>query len=29
VSQHYKLDELPQAFEDMENGHVGRGVIVF
>ncbi|MGH9011404.1 MAG: zinc-binding dehydrogenase, partial [Acidimicrobiia bacterium] len=29
VSQHYKLDALPQVFEDMEGGRIGRGVIVF
>ena len=29
VSQRYKLDDLPQAFEDMEAGRVGRGVVIF
>lgn len=29
VSQHYKLDALSQAFDDMEAGRIGRGVVVF
>ncbi|MCA1847048.1 MAG: hypothetical protein LC792_28425, partial [Actinobacteria bacterium] len=29
VSQQYKLDALPQAFEDMQAGRTGRGVVVF
>jgi Zn-dependent alcohol dehydrogenase len=29
VSQQYKLDGLPQAFEDMQAGRTGRGVVVF
>lgn len=29
VSASYKLDELPQAFEDMEAGKIGRGVVIF
>ncbi len=29
VSKHYQLEELAQAFEDMEAGKVARGVILF
>lgn len=29
ISKHYALDELPQAFADMEAGNVARGVITF
>lgn len=29
VTKRYSLDELPQAFADMEGGNVARGVIVF
>jgi S-(hydroxymethyl)glutathione dehydrogenase/alcohol dehydrogenase len=29
VTKRYRLDELAQAFADMEAGHVARGVIVF
>jgi Zn-dependent alcohol dehydrogenase len=29
VSKRYRLEELPQAFEDMEAGKVARGVLVF
>jgi Zn-dependent alcohol dehydrogenase len=29
VSAGYKLDELPQAFEDMEAGKIGRGVVIW
>ena len=29
ISKRYTLDELPQAFADMEAGAVARGVIVF
>jgi S-(hydroxymethyl)glutathione dehydrogenase/alcohol dehydrogenase len=29
ISKRYALDELPQAFEDMEAGRVARGVLVF
>jgi Zn-dependent alcohol dehydrogenase len=29
VSQRYRLEELPQAFHDMEAGKVARGVILF
>lgn len=29
VSASYKLDDLPQAFEDMEAGRIGRGVVLF
>jgi S-(hydroxymethyl)glutathione dehydrogenase/alcohol dehydrogenase len=29
ISQRYPLEELPQAFHDMEAGHVARGIIVF
>lgn len=28
VSKHYKLEELPQAFEDMEAGGIARGVLM-
>jgi S-(hydroxymethyl)glutathione dehydrogenase/alcohol dehydrogenase len=29
ISKRYRLEELPQAFEDMEAGRVARGVLVF
>lgn len=29
ITAHYALDQLPQAFADMESGAVARGVIVF
>jgi len=29
VTKRYPLDELPQAFADMESGNVARGVITF
>ena len=29
ISQRYALDQLPQAFADMEAGTVARGVITF
>ena len=29
ISKRYRLEELPQAFEDMEQGKVARGVLVF
>jgi S-(hydroxymethyl)glutathione dehydrogenase/alcohol dehydrogenase len=29
ITKRYALDELPQAFEDMEAGKIARGVIVF
>ena len=29
ISKRYALEELPQAFEDMEAGRVARGVLVF
>jgi Zn-dependent alcohol dehydrogenase len=29
ISSQYKLDELPQAYEDLEAGRIGRGVVVF
>jgi Zn-dependent alcohol dehydrogenase len=29
VSHQYKLEALPQAFDDMEAGRIGRGVVVF
>jgi S-(hydroxymethyl)glutathione dehydrogenase/alcohol dehydrogenase len=29
ISRRYRLEELPQAFEDMEAGRVARGVLVF
>lgn len=29
VSANYKLDDLPQAFVDMEAGKIGRGVVIF
>jgi S-(hydroxymethyl)glutathione dehydrogenase/alcohol dehydrogenase len=29
ITKRYTLDELPQAFADMEGGHVARGVIIF
>jgi Zn-dependent alcohol dehydrogenase len=29
ITKRYGLDELPQAFQDMESGAVARGVIVF
>ena len=29
ISKRYALEELPQAFEDMEAGKVARGVLVF
>jgi Zn-dependent alcohol dehydrogenase len=29
VSASYKLEDLPQAFEDMEAGKIGRGVVIF
>ena len=27
VTRHYKLEEISRAFEDLERGEVGRGVI--
>jgi S-(hydroxymethyl)glutathione dehydrogenase/alcohol dehydrogenase len=29
ITRRYTLEQLPQAFEDMEAGRVARGVIVF
>ena len=29
ISQRYALDQLPQAFADMEAGAIARGVITF
>jgi S-(hydroxymethyl)glutathione dehydrogenase/alcohol dehydrogenase len=29
ITKRYPLEELPQAFADMEAGHVARGVLVF
>lgn len=29
ISKHYALDQIEQAFADMEEGHVARGVILF
>jgi S-(hydroxymethyl)glutathione dehydrogenase/alcohol dehydrogenase len=29
ITKRYSLEELPQAFDDMEAGRVARGVLVF
>ena len=29
ITKRYPLDDLPQAFDDMEAGNVARGVLVF
>jgi S-(hydroxymethyl)glutathione dehydrogenase/alcohol dehydrogenase len=29
ITKRYALDDLPQAFEDMEAGRIARGVLVF
>jgi len=29
ISKHYALDDVAQAFEDMETGKIARGVIMF
>ena len=29
ITKRYALDELPQAFEDMQAGKIARGVLVF
>src|SRR5690606_9548348 len=29
IAKRYRLEELPQSFEDMEPGNGGRGVIMF
>ncbi len=29
ITRHYPLDDVAQAFEDMENGKVARGVLIF
>ena len=29
VVRHYTLDQINEAYDDMDNGEIGRGVIVF
>ena len=29
VVRHYSLDQINEAYDDMDNGEVGRGIVMF